>query len=113
MISLVLEPVIERFYLITQLWQWLFVIHEYIKSICKNMMNINGSQQTVLLTILEQALHEVNGERCVESYLRKNPISGNIFLLAIGKAACSMAQGAQNVLADQIKKALVITGREY
>ena len=72
-------------------------------------MNIKDSHQQVLTNIFLQAIQAVNGERCVEQYLQENPLNGDIFLIAIGKAACSMANGACTVLGHQIKRGLVIT----
>ena len=72
-------------------------------------MNINGSHQFRLTDIFLEAIQSVDGGRCVEQYLRKNPMSGDICLVSIGKAACSMASGARIVLGEQIKQSLVVT----
>ncbi|MGD8884482.1 MAG: DUF4147 domain-containing protein [Gammaproteobacteria bacterium] len=76
-------------------------------------MNINGSRNAALKDHLRQvfqvALQAVNGERCVEQYLRKHPPGQNVWLIAIGKAACSMTCGASRVLGHHLQKGLVIT----
>lgn len=72
-------------------------------------MNIKGSHKHVLTDIFLQAVQAVNGECSVAQYLQKNPLNGDIFLIAIGKAACSMASGACTVLGHRIKSSLVIT----
>ena len=72
-------------------------------------MNINSSQQHLLTDIFLQAVQTVNGERCTEQYLQNHSLDGDIYLVAIGKAACSMASGARTVLGRQIRSSLVIT----
>ena len=76
-------------------------------------MNIKGSHQTRLTRVFHEALQAVNGERCVERYLQQNPLRADICLVAIGKAACSMASGARSVLGDQIRSSLVVTKHGY
>lgn len=72
-------------------------------------MNINSSRQSQLNSFFREAIKAVDGARCTAEYLRKNPISGEVCLIAIGKAACSMAKGAEQVLGNQITNNLVIT----
>ncbi|WP_455208520.1 glycerate kinase type-2 family protein [Kaarinaea lacus] len=72
-------------------------------------MNINESRRSEFISIFSDALHAVNGARCTALYLQKNPIMDDVCLVAIGKAACSMASGARSVLGEQIKDSLVIT----
>jgi len=72
-------------------------------------MNIKGSHRPALRTILGHAIEAVNGQRCVADFLRQNSLNGDFCLVAIGKAACSMASGACTLLGDQIKGSLVIT----
>lgn len=62
-----------------------------------------------LLTIYQAALAAVNGHRCVKQYLSAHPIKGAVHVIAVGKAAMSMASGALEVLKDNIVKGLVIT----
>lgn len=68
-----------------------------------------SSHRHNLLSILQHALLAVNGRQCVADTLRKNPLQGPVVVLAIGKAAASMAQGAEDVLGEQITDGLVIT----
>jgi len=49
----------------------------------------------------------------VANYLRRHPLNGGVYVLAIGKAACHMAQGAYEVMGNQIKQGLVITRHGY
>ena len=62
-----------------------------------------------LLSIFNHALQAVNGRQCVATALRESPVSGPVVVIAIGKAAVSMAQGAEDVLGEQITNGLVIT----
>jgi hydroxypyruvate reductase len=62
-----------------------------------------------LLQIFNAALQSVNGRECVSGYLSNHPMSQSIYLVAIGKAAMSMTEGALEVLGERLIKALVIT----
>ncbi len=66
-----------------------------------------------LLRIFQSALATVDGRRCVRAYLEQRPLSGKIYMAAVGKAACAMAQGARDALGDRIAGALVITKKGY
>lgn len=72
-------------------------------------MEFNESHRGRLRAIFESALKVVNGRRCVEQYLAEHEIVGDVYLLAIGKAATAMAEGAVKILGPQIKNNLVIT----
>ena len=54
------------------------------------------------------AVAAVEGRRCVAQFLRDHPLRGERYLIAIGKAAVSMAQGACQE-SRQIRGGLVIT----
>ena len=62
-----------------------------------------------LLEIFHAAIRRVNGRNCVKQALELEPISGPLALIAIGKAAVAMAQGALDVLGSGIENGLVIT----
>lgn len=62
-----------------------------------------------LLQIYQAAISAVKGEACVEKRLQSLSLSGPLTMVAIGKAAASMARGAIDVLRDQIEIGLVIT----
>jgi glycerate 2-kinase len=72
-------------------------------------MNINNSRRSTFQTIFYDALRAVNGARCTEQFLQNHPTSGDVCVIAIGKAACSMASGARSVLGENIRDGLVIT----
>ena len=64
---------------------------------------LNSSDRTNLLGIFNAALKAVNGRHCVIRYLSSHPLTGPVYLIAIGKAAASMASGAYDVLGKQIE----------
>ena len=66
-----------------------------------------------LLKIFHYALAMVEGRRLVRAALPNTSWSGPVRLVAIGKAAVSMAAGARDVLGDQIEDALVITKYDH
>lgn len=66
-----------------------------------------------LLTIFQSALAAVNGYDRVAYYLTQYPIDTPVYVVAIGKAALSMASGAHDILDEQIGKGLVITKHGY
>lgn len=62
-----------------------------------------------LLRIYHAALAAVHGQRCVANELVRYPLRGPIHLVAIGKAAAAMTEGALAVVGDQIVAGLVVT----
>ena len=66
-----------------------------------------------LLKIFQSALAAVNGRVCVRERLKERPLPGMVYMVAVGKAACAMAQGAQDVMGDHIVDALIITKKGY
>lgn len=66
-----------------------------------------------LLNLYQSAIKRVEGSNAVYAYLKQQEFDFNGRLVAIGKAACSMAQGAYRALGQQIKEALVITKQGY
>jgi glycerate 2-kinase len=62
-----------------------------------------------LLDIYRHALAAVAGRRRVRDALTRDPVDGPVRLVAIGKAAGSMAEGAQEALGSRIEAALIIT----
>lgn len=62
-----------------------------------------------LLKIFLAAVAAVGGRARVSSYLRAHPPVGPVYLIAFGKAAGAMAQGARDALGDRILNGLVIT----
>lgn len=65
----------------------------------------------ILLEIYQQALTAVHGRACVRAALQRHPCTGPVYVIAIGKAACSMVQGAYDVL--RIENALIVTKRDH
>jgi len=104
--------VLQRFYVIIHESQCLFLSHPFNSFIVENGMYFNDSHRGHLNYIYRSALSAVNGRHCVAQYLRDHPVAGEIYLLAIGKAAAAMARGAHDVLASQIKHTLIITNAD-
>jgi len=68
-----------------------------------------------LLAIYQAAIEGVNGRHAVQRYLELHQIEDDApcYLISIGKAAASMAQGAFDQLDGRITRALVITRYGY
>ncbi len=62
-----------------------------------------------LLSVYRAALAAVNGRRCCRRFLREHRPATPVALVAIGKAASGMAQGAADALGERILRGLVIT----
>lgn len=62
-----------------------------------------------LLQIPQAALIKVEGAVVVSDWLKTNLFDGPLHLVAVGKAAQSMAMGADRVLGKRIRKALIIS----
>lgn len=72
----------------------------------------------LLLELFDSALRAVEGQRCVEEFLARqdNPAvatSSGVVVIAVGKAAASMALGAHRALRARIRRTLVITKRGH
>jgi len=66
-----------------------------------------------LLAIWQEAVAAVDGARSVFRWLEAHPLTGPVYLIAVGKAACAMARGAHDALGDVIADALVVTKPGY
>lgn len=66
-----------------------------------------------LLKVFQSALDAVNGRACVRERLQERPLPGKVYLVAVGKAACAMAQGALDVMGKHITDALIITKKGH
>jgi len=76
-------------------------------------MSASSGHRENLLRIFQSALAAVNGRTCVRVRLEERPLPGNIYMVAVGKAACAMAQGAQDALGKRIADALIITKKGH
>ncbi len=77
------------------------------------MNQVAFSPREVLLDIYAAELHAVDGRSVVRHYLQHHPVRSTVDLVAIGKAAASMTQGALDVLDRDITRALIITKTGY
>jgi hydroxypyruvate reductase len=73
----------------------------------------NSQHRIRLAEIFQAALTRVEGDAAVAAWLRSHPIEGELRLVAVGKAAQSMADGAARVLGGQIRAALIISKQDH
>jgi hydroxypyruvate reductase len=66
-----------------------------------------------LLEIFQAALDNVNGRRRVADQLSKNPLPGNVYTIAVGKASVAMTRGALDALGSNVVDGFVVTKDEY
>lgn len=66
-----------------------------------------------LLSIYQAAIARVSGFSSVNRYLMQHPLKGQYHLVAIGKAASSMARGALAIMEGRLNVGLVITKHGY
>jgi hydroxypyruvate reductase len=73
------------------------------------VLTVQRDPRRVLLEAFDAALAAVNGRSRVREWLTAHPVDGAVALLAVGKAACDMARGAQEALGASIQDALIVT----
>lgn len=66
-----------------------------------------------LQAIFASALQAVDGRQRTAAFLRDHPPAGEVCLVAVGKAAAAMADGAAQVLGQRLIRALVISKAGY
>ena len=66
-----------------------------------------------LEALFHSGLAAVHGSRCVRRYLRASPPTGSTSVIAIGKAAAAMMQGAVTALQDDIDAGLLVSPDGY
>lgn len=66
-----------------------------------------------VLEVFEAGVSRVKGNNAVIEYLQNNPLYGEYYLIAVGKAASSMSLGALSILKDQVTQGLVITKHDH
>ncbi|WP_435100020.1 glycerate kinase type-2 family protein [Arhodomonas sp. AD133] len=72
-------------------------------------MSVNND----LEAMYHAAIEAVKGRSAVRRWLEDHPLSGEWHVLALGKAGCSMAHGAMDVLGDRVTSGLVVTREGY
>ena len=65
--------------------------------------------RTRLLQVYAAALQAVNGRERVAAHLAQQPLTGEVHVIALGKAACAMVRGAMDVLEGRIASAFIVT----
>jgi len=63
----------------------------------------------ILLDVFDVALRAVDGRASVNRFLREARLAAPVEVFAVGKAASSMARGAQDALGSAVERMLVIT----
>lgn len=67
----------------------------------------------MLLEVFQAAVSAVNGYRRVREVLAGDAMPGPVYLIALGKAACAMVQGAADALGHNIRAGFVVTKRGH
>jgi hydroxypyruvate reductase len=65
--------------------------------------------KNLLENIILESLDEIKADKLLAKVLESENLSGEFYLIAIGKAACPMAKAADDILGDRIIKGLVVT----
>ncbi|MCU7932772.1 MAG: DUF4147 domain-containing protein [Candidatus Thiodiazotropha sp. (ex Codakia rugifera)] len=74
-----------------------------------HQQSLNAHYRKLLIEIYQAALIRVEGRSAVSNWLKQNALPDSVRLIAIGKAAQSMARGASDYLGDRINQALIIS----
>jgi glycerate 2-kinase len=67
----------------------------------------------ILLECFRAALVAVDGRRCVQQQLTRRPLRGPWHIVAVGKAAGAMAQGAVDVLGSQVAGGVIVVPSDH
>ncbi len=73
----------------------------------------NRGPRDHLLSIFQSALAAVHGASRVEAFLRAHPLTGPVYIIALGKAACPMVRAAGEMLGAAVGDAWVVTKHGY
>ena len=65
--------------------------------------------RSMLQMIFDRALEAVDGRTAVHAALQRSGVSGPVVLIAVGKAAQAMTEGACDILGTQIRGGLVVS----
>lgn len=69
--------------------------------------------RSLLLELFDVALHAVHGRARTADYLYANRPSGQVHVIAVGKAAPAMMHGARDVLGEALQSGLMVTKHGY
>jgi len=88
---------------------------DYNKVTCKLLvLNVLSNMRQQLLECFQKTIESVHGQLCVQQALFEHPLkSRQCTVVAIGKAAQAMAQGAEQVLAEKLISGLLITKHQH
>jgi hydroxypyruvate reductase len=67
----------------------------------------------ILLECFRAALVAVDGRRCVQHELARRPLRGPWHIVAVGKAAAAMAQGAVDALGPQVAGGMIVVPADH
>ncbi|HEX6570457.1 MAG TPA: DUF4147 domain-containing protein, partial [Steroidobacteraceae bacterium] len=70
-------------------------------------------ERELLIECYRSALAAVDARRCVRESLRRRPLDGGWHVVAIGKAAAAMTQGAVDVLGPRVAGGRVVVPPEH
>ena len=70
---------------------------------------MRSDHENKLLGIFQASISAVNGQACVQKYLKNQPWSKPTHIIAIGKAASAMMLGALDHVGKGLQQGLVIT----
>jgi glycerate 2-kinase len=71
------------------------------------------AHRRALLEIFSAALLAVNGRHRVREFLARQSFAAPLYIIAVGKAACSMALGAHDALGDAVRGGFVVTKHNH
>lgn len=77
------------------------------------MRDATSPHRDLLLSLFQQALAAVDGRRAVAAWLQAHPTATPSHLVALGKAAASMAAGALEAAGDSFRAGLVVSRYGY
>lgn len=88
---------------------------DYIKVICNLLvLHVLSNMRQQLLECFQKTLESIHGQLCVQQALFEHPLkSRQCTVVAIGKAAQAMAQGAEHALAEKLISGLLITKHQH
>ena len=72
-----------------------------------------SNSRAAVLDIFHAALAAVHGAARVQRFLAARPLQGEVRVVAVGKAAGAMLEGARRALGERLNSALLITKPDH